>query len=267
VAEDDLQTSGAPPYRCFPHAKRSGARRSATWWQDRPWKWFGLTQSCKQVRAEYRPRWMSALSVRLTPTALPYFAATFLPEEGALGSNAPEVVQVPWPCDHHKKSKTQTFLTPLLQLKARLPAIRFNIVPSDYNCRFAHSSWHGWSEKDERRIRNTAIFEDFLANVNAVWIKDVLNRNVTIEHSIVEDTQRITFHIVCKESFCHGVGDTQAAWDLLNGWGVLGLSRKAEMDIVLVYEEVEKVILDGYEVQNSLLRKFRVPRIRTVAAA
>lgn len=59
----------------------------------------------------------------------------------------------------------------------------------------------------------------------------------------------------------------QAAWDMLEGWGIFKLAREADMDIVLVYKEVEKTVIDGYEVKNSLLHGFRVPRTRTITAA
>jgi len=54
---------------------------------------------------------------------------------------------------------------------------------------------------------------------------------------------------------------------MLEGWGIFKLARKADMDIVLVYKEVEKTVIDGYEVKNSLLHGFRVPRTRTITAA
>jgi hypothetical protein len=43
----------------YPHKLRT---------EKRPWKFFALTQACKQVRAEFRPLWIRDLSVRLLST-------------------------------------------------------------------------------------------------------------------------------------------------------------------------------------------------------
>ncbi|EUC28262.1 hypothetical protein COCCADRAFT_9329 [Bipolaris zeicola 26-R-13] len=46
----------------------------------RPWKFFGLTQTCRQIRAEFRPLWMRSTSIRLMGLeASVSFISTFMP--------------------------------------------------------------------------------------------------------------------------------------------------------------------------------------------
>jgi hypothetical protein len=191
---------------------------------------------------------------------------------------------------------------PFYLLKARFPALRFefvpfgvadnNIMPGDVLCDSCEDMrdtmldyweafsgdnsdcecdcdmpWSEWVVLEVSRISYTAVFADLLSSSNPVWIRSLFAGDITIKYSISESTRRVTFRTVCKESFCHRVCDSQAAWDFLKGWGIFELSRKAEMDIVLVYEEVEKTAINGYEVRNSLLREFRVPRAPRVTAA
>jgi len=65
------------PYRWAPRAKKTGTTKTTNWWQNRPWKWVGLTQSCKELRAEYRPLWIKAFRVRLTVATFPLSVNTF----------------------------------------------------------------------------------------------------------------------------------------------------------------------------------------------
>jgi hypothetical protein len=246
---------------------------------------------------------MQALQVRLTNTTFPLFVTTFLPETPA-SLHASDLIQISWGRDEHKNLKIRNNLMPLFLLKARFPALRFAFVPlgvadnktmpghelcdsceyirdtmpdhwavysgenDEGECGDEDISWSEWVSLEEDRIRYTKVFADLLSNSNPVWIRSLFNGDITITYSISESTRRVTFRIVCKESFCHGIRDSQAAWDLLEGWGIFELSRKDEMDIVLVYEEVEKATINGYEVRNSVLREFRVPRApRAVTAA
>jgi hypothetical protein len=72
----------------------------------------------------------------------------------------------------------------------------------------------------------------------------------------------IEFRITCKDTFSHSVSNSQGAWNLLKEWGILDLPRRKQMDIVMAFVETESMVLDGFEVKNSVLREFRVPRAR-----
>lgn len=114
-------------YRWASRATKSSLQKTAAW-QTLPWQWYGLTQACRQFREEYRPFWIRDLRVRLSSNTFSPFVDTFLPT-GALGTLAPEDIQISWPRDHHKSSATQSCLAPLLQFKVRFPTVRFEFVP------------------------------------------------------------------------------------------------------------------------------------------
>lgn len=49
-------------------------------WQERPWQFFGLTQTCRRLREEFRPLWMGRLNVRLTCMDIDDFLFDFIPD-------------------------------------------------------------------------------------------------------------------------------------------------------------------------------------------
>jgi hypothetical protein len=258
-------------------------------WNQRPWQFYGLTQACVQLRAEYRPLWMRALEVRLTFVTLPKFEDVFLPK-GTQQQHAPRLIQVSW--EHGSDNyRGRNQLKPLLMLRARFPTLRFEFVPFDVaelklmpgekpceecadmmirygydsdpdcQCDDPDMSYAEWVELEEDRMCYTKIIEGFLANDNGIWHKAILDQNITTDCSFPSKTY-LQFRITCKDTFCQSVSNFQDAWNLLKEWGILDLPGRNQMDIVLAFEETEKMVLDGFEVANSLVREFRVPRAR-----
>jgi hypothetical protein len=184
-------------------------------------------------------------------------------------------------------------LTPLLKLRARFPALRYEFVPFDVadlkmmpgdrlcaECadsfdRYGHNAdWDGdcecddhdmlyaeWVELEQSRMQYTKVIEAFLANDNGSWRQAIQVAKITAKWSSV-NVSHIEFRITCKDTFSHSVSNFQGAWNLLKEWGILDLPRRKQMDIVMAFEETESMVLDGFEVKNSVLREFRVLRAR-----
>lgn len=139
----------------------------------------------------------------------------------------------------------------------------------DYGCECEteDTPYAEWVQDEVNRIGYTKAFESLLSNRNPTWCTDILDKKLTIKHSLGKETTNVTFRIVCQESFCQDVKDIQDAWDVLETWGIFDLPSKAEMDIVLTFEEVEKTVIRGYEVKNSVVREFRIPGAHRLATA
>jgi hypothetical protein len=290
----ELRGPSDPPYRWSPRAIKASRDKPTTWWKERPWQFYGLTQASQQLRAEYRPLWMRALEVRLTLEILPEFEKIFLPQSSKQ-LHAPKMIQISWEhgVDNHGVSDQ---MTSLLKLRARFPTLRYEFVPYgvadekampgdepcdhcsemistgrgeyyepwndiDCECIDPETPYQEWIELEQGRMAYTQILGAFLHNDNEPWAKAILNGEVTAKwmyiHSFVA-----SFRISCKEPFCLGVTNMQDAWDVLKGWGILDLPRRAQMDIILAYTEVDTTVIDGYEVKNSFVCEFKVPRAR-----
>ncbi|KAF2132776.1 hypothetical protein P153DRAFT_393732 [Dothidotthia symphoricarpi CBS 119687] len=121
------------------------------------WKFFGLVQSCKQIRAEYRPLWLSNSRVRVQPENLGPFVDAFFPDLTGL-KQAPGLLEISWThrdnyeyvldmevdlyhgYDRDIIEQQTTDLTPLLRLHANCPSFHSEFVP--------HKLMHGWSPGD-----------------------------------------------------------------------------------------------------------------------
>ena len=132
---------------------------------------------------------------------------------------------------------------------------------TECECVDPDTPYQEWIRLEESRMAYTKVLQAFLDNDNRTWAKDILDGKITARW-LNMNSNYATFKIQCKESFCHSVSDLQGAWDLLKGWGILDLSRRSQMDIILAFEEVDKMVIDGLEVKNSLVREFRVPKAR-----
>ncbi|KAF1980454.1 hypothetical protein BU23DRAFT_594653 [Bimuria novae-zelandiae CBS 107.79] len=85
---------------------------------------LGLTQTCKQLRAEYRPIWLRNLEVRIRLFDL----STYLHDFYGCGPNyvnLPRLVQLSFNQDF----EDYVDLTPMLRIRAGNPAIKFEFVP------------------------------------------------------------------------------------------------------------------------------------------
>jgi hypothetical protein len=92
---------------------------------ERVWKFFALTQVCKQIRSEYRPLWIRQASFQLKACDLRPCFDTFL-----INSNdrkhSPKMLQISW--DHGYDNDVRRDVTPLLQLRAYIPSLKCKFI-------------------------------------------------------------------------------------------------------------------------------------------
>jgi hypothetical protein len=262
-------------------------------WQQRVWQFFGLTQSCKQLRSEYRPLWIRDLTVRLKTGIFSEFVATFLPtskDESLLG---PKLIQISW--DHGLDNILEKDLTPFLLLRGRLPDICFDFVPyrladlkmepgeepCEFCCERMHLEEHGhdpedadgycscydsdmdyeeWVMLEEDRMEYTDILKDFLSNNNEKWMADILAENINVKFSFDRESDLPTFRIFCKKPLKMAASDLAHAYDLLKSWGIFDLPSKALMEFFIAWEGKSKGRIGQYHMTKTVVRQVHVPR-------
>lgn len=92
------------------------------------WQFIALMQTCKQIRAEFRPIWISNLNVGLINDNLFPFIKTFLPDLQRLAI-APKMIQVSVEPGRTPLVTSRLDLTPLLYIRAHNPMTQFRFVP------------------------------------------------------------------------------------------------------------------------------------------
>jgi hypothetical protein len=110
--------------------------RSPMAWNKQPWKFFGLTQACKLISAEYCPLWSRNLSIRVRIEHLPDFDRDFLQKEH-VSQNLRRHVQFDWLRSLDEKNGQEYDITSILRLGAGSPDITFEFVP----IRIANRNW------------------------------------------------------------------------------------------------------------------------------
>jgi hypothetical protein len=267
---------------------------TATKWAERPWQSFGLTQTCKQLRAEYRPLWIRELSIRLVPTTIALFMAAFLPVS-AQQDQGPKLVQISWCQGRDNLLKECRDLTSLLQLRARFPYVRLQYVPyrvadlkwgpvddmcesceelndmadHGYNidslsgyctCHSEDMTYEDWVEFEETRMGHMEVVKDFISNNNDEWHTDILAEQMTVEFTFSPDMDYLTFRIFCKDTISTNTKTFGAARDLLKAWGIFNLRCKNDMSLILAFEEEKEKKIGGYNMTKSIVREIRVPK-------
>jgi hypothetical protein len=262
-------------------------------WAQRVWQFFGLTQSCQQLRSEYRPLWIRDLTVQLRTGNFSEFVATFLPtskDESLLG---PKLIQISW--NHGPDSIFGLDQTPFLLLRGRFPDIRFDFVsyrladlnmePSDELCEFCceqtYLEEHGhdpedadgyctcfdsdmdyeeWLMVEEDRMDYTHILKDFLSNNNEKWMTDILAENITVKCFFDRETDLPTFKILCKKPLKMAASDLAHAHSLLKSWGIFDLPSKVLMEFFIAWERKSKGRIGQYHMTKTVVREVHVPR-------
>jgi hypothetical protein len=258
-------------------------------WASRPWQFVGLTQTCRQLRAEHRPIWIASLSVQLDIVQIGRFVTDFL-SRATPQQNAPKLIQICW--DEQNKS-TWTDILPWLQLRAHFSGTDIEFIPAplakgylpgevtcdycsemqeqgrchccyDYEygdgqceCDDPHMEYHEWVSLNEDRISYLSIVTSFLRNDNKDWLD--ATRGQLVKCTFTHDTESyVVFKVYCKEAFSTTVSNVQGAWNVLNAWGVFDLPHSANMGFVLVFEEKSTTTIRGRNVTNSVRRELRV---------
>ena len=266
---------------------------------ERVWKFFALTQVCKQIRAEYRPLWINDCSIRLNSTySLRSFVDDFLHQTDTV-KHAPKLFQYAW--EHDDDSKRRVDLTVLLQLRAHCPHFQVEFVPykvatgdqvHDDICppclTRSFNEEHGldflsddgqcfcpefdmdqeeWEYHKVDQMSYTSDIEQFIHNDNEAWIHAVKEGEVSVSCTFSQTTDRITFKILYKEPVCSTTANSNPAKDLLKRWGLIGPPGcpyggwfTDGMDFVVAYEDKQTTREDGYEMVNSVVREVHINR-------
>jgi len=288
------------PYALKVHKQNSPS--SAIKWKERPWKYFGLTHTCKQVRAEYRPLWIRNLCMRILPSMFPAFAEAYL-SGPAQELHAPKLIQFSWYHDVDNFGTKDTM--PLLQLLARCPTVRYQYIPykvSDLKsgpgddmcehcseviyleehghsdaeddvdgfctCADADMDFDEWIMLQEDLMDYTEELRDFITNKNAKWRQDILDERMTVTHTFSSNRARTTtymsFKIVVKEELAKKADTFASARDLLKEWGIFNLPCARMVDFVLAFEKEKTKTIHGYKVTKSKAHQVRFARDRPI---
>jgi hypothetical protein len=257
---------------------------------ERTWKFFALTQTCKQIRAEYRPLWIRAAALRFPYTgSASMFIETFMPSPADL-KHAPKLMQIAWDNDIELHGRMQD-LTQLLRLHSFCPEFRYQFIheklingscPRWDICQFCveemeldeddtdpgentfdyctcppsdldHEEWAAWyTEKLHYLDKLSAL----LHSTNKAWLSDLREGKMTV-HFAFSGPNHIKFRILHQEQICSSTSDDQPVWDLFDKWGMFSLLEQHSMDITLAYEQLQEVERRGYTMTASVVREMR----------
>ncbi|KAH7076365.1 hypothetical protein BKA63DRAFT_489702 [Paraphoma chrysanthemicola] len=257
-------------------------------WATRLWKFFGLTQTCRQLRAEHRPIWIRSLSVRLYIHEIGDFVQHFFPDrvEQPVG---PALIQISW---YERDKEYPNHLLSWLKFSDRFPSTDIDFVPApvadglrpgqvscnsclalelegrcgccfggcedDCECDDPDMNYYEWKKLSEDRIAYLGVVLRFLLNHNDEWRKAVRQQLTSCTFSGY-NAGHVYFKIHCKDTLAQTVSDAQSAWDHLKGWGLFDLPRARNMEFVLVFTEQETSKIGGRSVTRSVVRELRFP--------
>ncbi|KAI4946851.1 hypothetical protein J4E91_007023 [Alternaria rosae] len=284
--EDDANRFAPQPRRHLSGASRKG-------YAERTWGFFALTQTCSQIRAEYRPLWVQHLRVALMSThQLANFLDTFLQSENE-PKHVPKLVQFLW--DHGHDNGMIFDLTRILRLHSHSPSLQLEFVPENvalgqtvdedmcHNCMMRYHreergldpdsddddcdcppldmSNSAWKEFKETQMEYTSDIPEFVHNTNEAWMTAVKEDKVTVTCSFCQWSHHAIFKILYKDPVCETTTDSQPAWDLLKQWGILDLQVKRATHLILAYEEDQTMDHDGYRMINSVKRQVLIRKV------
>ncbi|KAF2124583.1 hypothetical protein P153DRAFT_370976 [Dothidotthia symphoricarpi CBS 119687] len=223
--------------------------------------YFALTQTCKQLRSEFRPLWLRNSGIRIDPEDLDEFVGTFYPRIDEY-QNAPRLLLINWDHDICYDDNLVFKLTPLLRLHAHCPTFTAKfvcrkIIDGDFpntECYGCGHSIHCGCSADcdhEETILDacadlysdysyTEALDEFLANKNEAWL-EVLREDVPklmeIECTIDVGTQRSTIYIRfpegCSPACLSKKNMYRDAARYLTRIGILDLERRERLDFVI----------------------------------
>jgi hypothetical protein len=179
-----------------------------------------LTQSCKQIREEFRPLWLRDAAIRLEIDSVEPFLATYYPNREEY-QNAPRLILISWDHDEGYTEDLLFDVTPLLRLRAscstfvakfKCRAIIDGDLPNVECWECGHSIHCGCGDADcdhEDAVDEafcdllgeyhyTWTLDNFLANPNDSWLKairDDVRDAMKVECTVDVLEQRPTIHI------------------------------------------------------------------------
>ncbi|KAF1840393.1 uncharacterized protein K460DRAFT_360077 [Cucurbitaria berberidis CBS 394.84] len=264
--------------------------------------WFrsfiGLAQTCKQLRAEYRPLFLRALQVRIRLGQLDDFFATFYPNTPEDYQHAPTRFQISWNVGKDGKSGVMYDITRLLQLQAFSSTFNVDFVPhqvaqglwpgnrisrahvydsdedvflnetEECTCDMYHDfDLRDWMiTMDDEVHAHVHHLQEFILNNNEAWLKDLRQHKMSIQCFFNDDTYQWTIDISLngpiEEVMLDGVVAPSHVWRYLKVRGMLQNSRlgeKLDMDFIVKYEEALTVRMgDSREVTTSVMKKVHI---------
>jgi len=252
-AQSDIDDSDLPPLvrkeeHVGPILKASGRN------------FISLTQTCKQIRSEYRPLWLRNSAFRIEFVDLNKFIATFYPSVKDY-SNAPKLLLIPW--DHEDDAYDDTLLdiTALLRFRAfcptfaahfkarrliemDLPDVECDSCGHSINCHCNSDCSHDDSIDDAMgelymEYEYLELLNEVLANKRPAWLKTLRDKRnaIKVECTVDLETQRLTvytrFHTGTAPRYLEKTSMFSGATWFLNHNGFLDLALRKDMDFVV----------------------------------
>ncbi|KAH7385177.1 hypothetical protein DE146DRAFT_666450 [Phaeosphaeria sp. MPI-PUGE-AT-0046c] len=273
-------------------------RKACKPWDVRIWQFFGLTQTCRQIRSEFGPIWLLKLNVRSTLSWINKFIASFVVGKQLLDL-APRRVQIEWDTGMHDSKDTEHDLTRLLHLHANNLSHSIAFIPErlldgntpDDICWYCFGEFEaeergdddfenwverctcapedldhdGWVSYCYDLINRTDMLLAVICHNNEAWQQDIRSEKMEVQCIFGKSTEPITFRILCKERFCEAEvnGDAlvhaKKARELLTKWGVLDVATD-EMEFVVAFKMEQKMEENGYEMISTEVREVHIAK-------
>ena len=224
---------------------------------------LALTQTCKQIRTEYRPLWLRDSSITIDLDDVQDFITAFYPTIEDF-QNVPKLLVVSW---DHRDGYDEDLLfdiTPLLHLRAHGPNFVAKFVSRlimdydvpdvpCYECGHSVNCDCGDNDCDHDLAIDDAVsalhmdyeytmtLDDFLANSNEAWLKAIRDdfqlRSMKVECVVDVETQLLTIYI----RFLKGKAPTgftkksmyKGAMRYLRDMGIMDLDIRGHFEFVI----------------------------------
>ncbi|CAO2649738.1 Nn.00g010300.m01.CDS01 [Neocucurbitaria sp. VM-36] len=224
-------------------------------------KFFALTQTCKQIRSEYRPLWLRASSIRIEMENITSFVNAYYPKVEEY-SNAPDLLLISWDHGHGEDDEVLFDITLLFHLRAHCKTfttkfVSRRLVEGDLpntdclNC--GHSIYCGCgTDCDHEEAFDEAwgdlhfqyyylhALNEFLNNKNEAWLKafrEQVRKGIKIKFTYDLDTQQTTLYIRFVKGLAPAlfkrVDMYKTAVRYLRHMGILDLEMHEELDFVV----------------------------------
>lgn len=177
-------------------------------------KFFGLTQVCKQIRAEYRPLWLRNSSVRIHLSHLNLFLQVFHEPRWTI-ETSPKLLQISW--DHNDdfaRGQHPFDITKLLHLRAHCPSTKIEFVAHglaegegpdleddcwvcmedpdsdaddpDYECHHGEAMYEDWVDFMMREYWYLRGLNRFLSKKDPTWLAQIREHGILQVHLTLE---------------------------------------------------------------------------------
>lgn len=222
---------------------------------------LALTQTCKQIRAEYRPFWLSHSRFQTHIDELDNFIQTFYPTNSDL-QLAPQELYIAYPYDMYSQPAQPLNLTLLIRLHAYCPTFICKFRPAEMLehhrkcCPYKYCvPWHCQFERDYKYnlglmdyMAYTEAYRSFVMNSNDHWIEDAKNDAFNVCCSFDDESGDTEFHIRLKRVIDKGSDLEKEAHVLLKRWGMGALEYAQHMSFTLDFEihQGKDKVLSGF---------------------